>query len=50
MRIDRVRIVSLTVPLVSPLQTSEGTHDSRRVHLVEITDADGVVGWGRFKA
>jgi O-succinylbenzoate synthase len=46
MRIDRVRTVSLTVPLVSPLQTSEGTHDSRRVHLVEITDADGVVGWG----
>jgi len=46
MRIDRVRTVLLTVPLVSPLQTSDGAHDSRQVHLVEITDADGVVGWG----
>ena len=46
MRIDRVRTVSLNVPLVSPLRTSDGVHESRRVVLVELTDADGTVGWG----
>ncbi len=46
MRIDRVRTVSVNVPLVSPLRTSDGVHDSRRVLLVELTDAEGIVGWG----
>lgn len=46
MRIDRVRTVSVNVPLVSPLRTSDGVHKSRRVLLIELTDADGTVGWG----
>lgn len=32
--------------MVNPLRTSDGSHESRLATLVEITDSDGVIGWG----
>lgn len=46
MRIDRVRIVTVPLQLVTPLRTSQGDHTSRTATLVEITADDGTVGWG----
>lgn len=45
-RINRVRVVQMPLPLVSPLRTSDGVHESRVATLVEVTDSDGFVGWG----
>ena len=46
MRIDRVRIITVPLQLVSPLRTSQGDHSTRTATLVEITADDGTVGWG----
>jgi len=46
MRIERIRVARVPLVLVSPLRTSDGAHQSRSAVLVEITDSDGVVGWG----
>jgi O-succinylbenzoate synthase len=46
MRIDRVRVVRTPLQLVNPLRTSDGQHESRIATLVEVTDSDGVIGWG----
>ena len=46
MRIERIRVARVPLVLVSPLRTSDGAHQSRSAVLVEMTDSDGVVGWG----
>jgi O-succinylbenzoate synthase len=45
-QIDRIRVVTVPVDLVTPLRTSDGAHQSRNATLLEITDSDGCVGWG----
>lgn len=45
-RIDRVRLVQVPMEVVSPLRTAGGDHGSRLATLVELTAADGIVGWG----
>lgn len=46
MRVERVRLVSVPVEVSSPLRTSDGVHQSRTATLIEITDSNGLVGWG----
>lgn len=46
MRIDRIRVVRTPLHLVDPLRTSDGVHESRNATLIEITDSNGIVGWG----
>jgi O-succinylbenzoate synthase len=46
MRVDRIRVVRTPLQVVSPLRTSDGSHESRLATLVEIRDSDGVIGWG----
>lgn len=46
MQIDRIRLVTAPVNLSTPLRTSDGIHRSRDATLIEVTDMDGVVGWG----
>jgi o-succinylbenzoate synthase len=45
-QIDRIRLVTVPVNLSMPLRTSDGIHRSRDATLIEVTDIDGVVGWG----
>ena len=46
MRIDRIRVFLTPLNLVEPLRTSDGVHESRQATLVEVTNSDGLVGWG----
>lgn len=46
MRIVRVRIYALTLPLVRPVRTGHGVVARRSGHLLELSDADGGSGWG----
>lgn len=46
MQIQRIRLVTVPVEMSAPLRTSDGTHQSRNATLIEITDTEGVVGWG----
>jgi O-succinylbenzoate synthase len=39
-------MVQIAAQLSSPLRTSHGTHQSRLIQLIELTDSDGNVGWG----
>jgi O-succinylbenzoate synthase len=45
-QIDRIRIITVPVELNAPLRTSDGIHQSRNATLIEVTNTDGVVGWG----
>jgi o-succinylbenzoate synthase len=36
----------MPVEISAPLRTSDGIHQSRNATLIEISDTDGVVGWG----
>ncbi len=46
MRLGRVRLRQIRVPLVRPFETSFGRTFERRILLVEVEDADGAAGWG----
>ena len=46
MRIDRIRVFRTPLRLVEPLCTSDGVHESRNATLIELTDSNGIVGWG----
>ena len=46
MRLTRVTLRQIRMPLVRPFETSFGRTDERRILLVEAEDADGAVGWG----
>ncbi len=46
MRLTRIRLRQIRMPLVHPFETSFGRTEERRIVLVEVEDADGAVGWG----
>lgn len=46
MRLDRVRLRQIRMPLVRPFETSFGRTTERRILLVEVVDSDGAAGWG----
>src|SRR6266700_4517061 len=49
MKIDRITLREIRMPLVTPFETSFGRVTDRRMLLVE-ADADGVAGWGESVA
>lgn len=49
MKIDRIELRIVRMPIVSPFTTSFGTETVRRTLLVSVV-ADGVVGWGECAA
>ena len=46
MRLKRIRLRQIRMPLVHHFETSFGRTYERRIILVEVEDADGAVGWG----
>lgn len=50
MKIERVILRSLYLPLVAPFETSFGVQETRDVILVTLHDADGIAGWGECTA
>ncbi len=49
MRLNKVTLREIHMPLIAPFQTSFGTSSLRRIILVEV-DVDGVIGWGESTA
>ena len=49
-RIKRVTLREIHLPLVEPFTISSGTETIRRILLLEIEDVDGVIGWGECVA
>jgi O-succinylbenzoate synthase len=50
MRIERVRLCEIRLPLREPFRISSGEVRERRILLVELTDADGVTVWSECVA
>lgn len=48
--VRRVRLCEIRLPLREPFRISSGEVTSRRILLVELTDADGVVAWSECVA
>lgn len=46
MRLARIALRQIRMPLVRPFETSFGRTDERRIVLVEVEDSDGATGWG----
>ena len=46
MRLIRIRLRQIRMPLVRPFETSFGRTLERRIVLVEVRDSDGATGWG----
>ncbi len=46
MRLARIQLRQIRMPLVHPFETSFGRTDERRIVLVEVEDEDGAIGWG----
>src|SRR5271155_2346866 len=49
MRVSKITLREIHLPLIAPFQTSFGTTTLRRIPLVEV-EADGVTGWGEVTA
>lgn len=49
-RIESICVREIHLPLKEPFKISSGVQDMRRILLVELTDADGVIGWGECVA
>jgi len=49
MRLSKITLREIHLPLIAPFETSFGVSELRRILLVE-TDVDGVVGWGEVTA
>jgi O-succinylbenzoate synthase len=49
MRVRKITLREIHLPLVAPFQTSFGTTTLRRIPLIE-ADVDGVIGWGESTA
>ena len=49
MRVRKITLREIHLPLIAPFQTSFGTITLRRIPLIEV-DVDGVVGWGECTA
>jgi O-succinylbenzoate synthase len=50
LRIESVTLREISLTLKEPFQISSGTTTQRRILLVELESADGVVGWGECTA
>jgi O-succinylbenzoate synthase len=50
LRIERIVLRELRLPLKEPFRISSGVQQERRVVLVEVVDGDGVSGWGECTA
>ena len=46
MRLSRISLRQIRMPLVLPFETSFGKTTDRRILLVEVEDSDGAIGWG----
>ncbi len=49
-RLDRIRLLEIHLPLKEPFQISSGVVQNRRIMLVQVIDADGAEGWGECVA
>ena len=49
MRLRKITLREIHLPLIAPFETSFGVSELRRILLIE-TDVDGVVGWGEATA
>jgi o-succinylbenzoate synthase len=49
MRLHKITLREIHLPLIAPFETSFGVSELRRILLVE-TDVDGVIGWGESTA
>ena len=49
MRLRKITLREIHLPLIAPFETSFGVSELRRILLVE-TDVDGVIGWGEATA
>lgn len=49
-RIERIVLRELRLPLKEPFRISSGVQHERRILLVEVVDGDGAVGWGECTA
>jgi O-succinylbenzoate synthase len=49
MRVQKITLREIHLPLVEPFQTSFDTTTMRRIFLIE-ADVDGVTGWGESTA
>src|SRR5277367_2682777 len=49
MRVRKITLREIHLPLIAPFQTSFGTSTLRRIPLVE-ADVDGIIGWGECTA
>ena len=49
MRLRKITLREIHLPLIAPFETSFGVSELRRILLVE-TDVDGVIGWGESTA
>ena len=49
MRLSKITLREIHLPLIAPFETSFGVSQLRRILLVE-TDVDGVIGWGESTA
>ena len=49
MRVRKITLREIHLPLIAPFQTSFGTSTLRRIPLIE-ADVDGVIGWGECTA
>ena len=49
MRVRKITLREIHLPLIAPFQTSFGTTTLRRIPLIE-ADVDGVIGWGECTA
>lgn len=50
LRIDRIVLREIRLPLKQPFRISSGVIDERRIGLVELHHPDGIVGWGECVA
>jgi O-succinylbenzoate synthase len=50
LKLDRITLREIRMPLVSFFETSFGRTYDRRIILVEVTDSDGATGWGEVTA
>ena len=49
-RIERITLREIRLPLKEPFRISSGVVTNRRICLLELTDADGTVGWSECVA
>ncbi|MGQ0715482.1 MAG: o-succinylbenzoate synthase, partial [Gemmatimonadaceae bacterium] len=50
LRIERITLREIHLPLREPFRISSGVVDQRRIALVELEDADGVTAWSECVA